>query len=84
MINHIPHYIVLALISIIIVVSRLVFTFDQNLLIQALFIIAFIYVIWGIIHHWLDHDLTFKIMVEYILIAAIAMLAGIIAIKGGI
>lgn len=84
MINHIPHYIVLALIFVAIIISRLAFTFDQNLLIQSLFIIAFIYVAWGIVHHFLEHDLTFKIVIEYILIAAIAMLSSTIAIKGGI
>ena len=27
------------------------------------------YFIWGVIHHWLDKDLHFKIVLEYLLVA---------------
>lgn len=39
-----------------------------------------LYVIWGIIHHLLDRDLTTKIIIEYAAIAALAsgVLAGLI------
>lgn len=41
---------------------------------------AILYVIWGIIHHYLDGDLYFKNMVEYIFIAllSVVILAGIL------
>lgn len=31
------------------------------------------YVLWGIMHHTLTHDLHHKVVIEYILIGAIAM-----------
>ena len=31
------------------------------------------YVLWGILHHYMDHTLHKKIMVEYLLIGAIAI-----------
>ena len=31
------------------------------------------YVIWGILHHYLNHELTLKIMIEYILIGFLGM-----------
>lgn len=84
MIGHIYHYLVLLIIFIVVILSRIFYGFDKNLLIQVIYIIAFIYVGWGIIHHFLEHDLTFKIVVEYILIAAVAMLIVLIALRGGL
>lgn len=37
-------------------------------------LISFFYVMWGIIHHFLQGDLHPKIVVEYILIAIIAIM----------
>lgn len=36
-------------------------------------LVTFFYVLWGIIHHHLDHDLTAKIVVEYVLIGTLGM-----------
>jgi hypothetical protein len=36
--------------------------------------ISILYVVWGAIHHYLQGDLHIKIVVEYILIAAVAIL----------
>lgn len=34
---------------------------------------TFFYVVWGIIHHLLNHDLNAKIVIEYILIGAFGL-----------
>lgn len=82
--GHLPHYLVLVAIFLVIFLSRLFFTLGDSLFLQILFMTAFIYAAWGIIHHWAEHDLSIKIVIEYILIAAVAMLISLIAIKGGI
>lgn len=82
--NHLLHYIVLGLIFTTVFLSRLFLTFNEQLLIQALFVVSIIYVGWGIYHHYREHDLSTKIVIEYILIASIAILIAIIAIRGGL
>lgn len=49
-------------------------SFSENRLFQFLVGTAFIvfYILWGIIHHFLEKDLCFKIVVEYILIGLLA------------
>lgn len=81
---HIPHYLVLLAIFITVLLSRMFFASETNLLILVLYLIILIYVGWGIIHHLAEHDLTPKIVVEYILIGMIAMLASAIILKGGL
>lgn len=41
---------------------------DRSLQKGVLLGMAFVYVLWGIIHHRLYHDLSAKIVVEYVLI----------------
>lgn len=84
MLAHSSHYGVLLLIFVLAFLSRIFFAFDSNLLIQTLYLLAFIYLAWGIIHHYLEHDLTVKIVVEYILIAGVSMVIVLIALKGGL
>lgn len=42
------------------------------------------YVIWGIVHHLLNHDLTLKIVVEYILIGSLGLTVVFFLLKGGL
>lgn len=85
MLSHLFHYGILLVIVFIVFLSRSFFSFDNNLLIEILYIPVFIYVVvWGIIHHYLEHDLTPKIVVEYMLIAGISILIATIAINGGL
>ncbi len=67
-----------------IILSKFFFSFDQQQLIQALLAITIIYVGWGIFHHYQEHDLSTKIVIEYILIAGIAMMIVMIALRGGL
>jgi hypothetical protein len=44
-------------------------TFQIGVVIAA----TFFYVLWGIMHHLMNHDLNMKIMLEYILIGAFGL-----------
>jgi hypothetical protein len=70
---HILHYLVLFIILGAGVGAFLYASPDSALQFIVGIIIAVSYVIWGIIHHALRKDLHQKVVVEYILIAAIAV-----------
>lgn len=46
---------------------------DKKLQVLGVVMTAFFYVAWGVLHHLVNHDLTVKIMVEYILIGSLGM-----------
>ena len=46
-------------------------------------LIALFYVIWGILHHFINHELNKKIVVEYILIATLGVAIMFFLLKGG-
>lgn len=56
---------------------------DRNLQIGILFLTTCIYVFSGIVHHALDHDFSYKIVIEYVLIGAIGMTLIAFFLKGG-
>lgn len=76
--THFWHYSILVLI---LFVGGLVFILDPHKIIkfQVGSLIAAAYVFWGIIHHFLEKNLNFKIVVEYMLIGVLSM-----ALLGGI
>lgn len=49
------------------------FRFEVASQIAVAVIMAILYVLWGIYHHFLDHDLTAKIVWEYIAISALVV-----------
>lgn len=44
---------------------------------------AFFYVLWGVLHHVINHELNSKIVVEYILMAALGTGFVFFLLKGG-
>jgi hypothetical protein len=46
---------------------------DRNLQIGVVIATTFFYVLWGIMHHLMNHDLHGKIVLEYILIGAFGL-----------
>lgn len=66
---HTIHYFFLLLIFVI--GTGLFFSFHFDRFLQFLVIVAtaFAYFLWGIIHHYLEDNLYFKVVVEYFLIA---------------
>lgn len=81
--EHILHYsIILGILS---AALFLILFFPQDLNTQFTIIVtsAFLYVCYGILHHELKHDLTVKIVLEYVLVAALS-LALFALVRGGI
>lgn len=48
-------------------------SFDKNLQMMIVILTAFFYILWGVVHHFVNHDLRLKIVVEYVLIGALAV-----------
>ena len=46
-------------------------------------IMAFFYVVWGVMHHFINHELSAKIVVEYILIGILGVAIMFFLLKGG-
>lgn len=72
--SHIIHFIILLAIIAAGVTSFISVGGNTGLQFFIGLITAISYVVWGIIHHLLEGDLHKKIVVEYVLIAAIAVL----------
>lgn len=81
--DHILYYISLIGVLIFGLILILKFGADKNLQMLTLIGLSFAYAIIGIIHHFLNHDLVLKIVVEYILIAAFGAAAAYFIFRGG-
>lgn len=48
---------------------------SPNIILQSflIFLTIIFYVIWGILHHYINHELTSKIVVEYVLIGTLGI-----------
>jgi len=46
---------------------------DRDFQIGVIIVTTFFYVLWGILHHLMNHDLHAKIVIEYILIGAFGL-----------
>jgi len=80
--KHTGHY--LSLITILGVgFAILFFSSDRSFQMLSLTLTVFFYVLWGIIHHYLNHDLTAKIVVEYSLMGALGEALVFLILKGG-
>jgi phosphate/sulfate permease len=81
--NHIAYYILLA--AILIAGIILVITASGDKQTQMLIVIGlgFSYVTLGVFHHLINHDLVAKIVIEYVLIAALGVAAAFFIFKGG-
>lgn len=71
--EHIGYYL-----SMIIMVSLGIFlalqaSYNLRLQVTIIVVTAFWYVLWGIAHHVIEHDLSSKIVVEYVLIGSLGM-----------
>lgn len=77
---HLLHYLVLIIILFFAIVLFFLLAGNAQYQFRLAVLTSFAYFLWGIIHHHLEGDLHPKIMVEYLLIAALA----IILLKGAI
>lgn len=56
---------------------------DKQFQLEVSIMTAFFYAFWGILHHGLNHELTPKIVVEYILMASLGISMILFFLKGG-
>lgn len=71
--THTLHYLIL--ITILTIGFGSVFVFSEKRNAQFLLggLTAVLYVLWGVIHHYMEDDLNLKIVIEYTLIAALSV-----------
>lgn len=67
------HYLVLLAILNIGIVAFLFFSYNKLYQLVVVGSMSGMYVLWGIIHHHLSEDLHLKVVLEYLLIALLAM-----------
>ena len=88
MFDNSPKHFVYNLSLILILLSGFVLAYmnSSNKIFQTEVVIAatFLYVLWGILHHFLNHDLNVKIVIEYILVGSIGLAIIIFLLKGGL
>lgn len=81
--KHLGHYI-----SLLIILSLglfLTLLAAPNIKLQGMIVILtiFFYVSWGILHHYINHELTAKIVVEYVLIGLLGLALLFFTFMGG-
>lgn len=81
--RHIEYY--LSLIAILALGMFLVIIVSPNKNLQMFFVLltTLLYVIFGIFHHLINHDLGSKIVVEYLLIGSLGIAVVFFILKGG-
>lgn len=57
---------------------------NRFLQLQLITLTAFFYFLWGILHHSVNHDLVFKTVIEYALIAILGIAISLFMLKGGL
>ena len=82
--SHIGHYIVLLLILGLGFVMAVLASPNKQLQLVAMVMTTFFYIAWGILHHLINHDLTAKIVIEYVLIGSFGLSALFFILKGGL
>lgn len=58
--------------------------YDRGLQLEILFLMVLFYVVYGIAHHFANHDLSIKIVVEYLLMGGLGASLVLFFLKGGI
>lgn len=82
--HHIPYYIFL--LAILLFGFLLVYFSSGNKALQivAVLVTTIFYVGWGILHHMINHDLSSKIVVEYVFIGSLGLAVTFFILNGGI
>jgi len=81
--EHVAYYISLILIFALGTFLMSSATPNKQLQMLIFVIMAFFYVIWGVLHHFINHELSSKIVVEYILIGVLGVAIMFFLLKGG-
>lgn len=80
--KHLSYYILIFLLMLLGLVASLFFSPDKQT--QTIFIIftGIVYIFSGILHHFLEHDINLKVVVEYILIGGLGISLMMFLLKG--
>lgn len=81
--NNKSYYFVLILILFLGFSLGIVVSADKQLQMVVVLLTAFFYLVWGILHHRLHHDLSLKIVIEYVLIGSLGMSVVFFLLRGG-
>ncbi len=81
--EHVAYYISLIAIFALGIFLMSLATPNKQLQMLIFVIMAFFYVIWGVLHHFINHELSSKIVVEYILIGTLGVAIMFFLLKGG-
>ena len=82
--SHIGHYIVLLAILGLGFFLVIAASHSKQLQMAIVVLASFFYVVWGLCHHLISHDLSAKIVIEYILIACFGIAAVFFLLKGAL
>lgn len=80
--KHIGYYIGLFAILVLSLLLVVNVSYDQRLQMLVIVTASLFYALWGIIHHLVHHDLTSKIVIEYILISSLGITLVLFVMKG--
>jgi hypothetical protein len=82
--KHLGYYISLILILSLGLISILLTSPNIEMQAAIVFLTVFFYVLWGILHHLINHELTIRIVIEYVLIGALGISILFFTLSGGI
>lgn len=71
--KHIGYYIGLGVVLLLGLPLLALTGFDKAFQMSVMVLLAFFYVLWGLLHHHMHHDLHTKIVLEYIVMAALGV-----------
>ncbi|MBI2036480.1 hypothetical protein HYT17_02530 [Candidatus Microgenomates bacterium] len=80
--NHLIHYLIILSIIALGIGSVILLSSNKNLQLILVLVVSLFYLCYGIFHHALEHDVTIKIVVEYVLVTLLAV-ALFIFVRGG-
>ena len=81
--KHRFHYLILLAIVALAVSLTHIFMGNKNAQFIVICAFALVYSVYGILHHSLEHDLTIKIVIEYVLIALLVV-SVFLFVRGGV
>ncbi len=82
--KHLLYYIFLLFLLSIGILLGFQTAYNRSLQIEVLILTALAYISWGIFHHVVEHNITAKIVIEYVLIGILGVVAVLFLIKGGL
>ncbi len=81
--EHLLYYISLFIILFLGFILIISLSVNKSLQLAVFIVLALFYVIWGLLHHYMNHELMTKVVVEYILIASLGVAIMLFLLKGG-